>query len=135
MYKLYCRLYQNTFKLVSCFLPWREPQLLTGENSLSKLPIHLNSNNIDRVLIVTDKGITSIGLLDEFLKQLKEAGVKYFIYDKTVPNPTIYNMKMHYLFTTKVSVKVSLHLVVDHRLIVQKRSGRVLLDRKKVFLK
>lgn len=93
MYKLYCRLYQNTFKLISCFLPWREPQLLTGENSLSKLPMHLNSNNIDRVLIVTDKGITSIGLLDEFLKQLKEAGVNYFIYDKTVPNPTIYNIE------------------------------------------
>jgi len=45
------------------------------------------------VLIVTDKGITSLGLMDNLLEGLNMEGIKYVIYDKTVPNPTIDNIE------------------------------------------
>ena len=93
MYKLYCRAFQNIFKFSSTFLPWREPKLLTGANSLLQLPAHLNNINVDKVLIVTDKDLMSIGLLDELLEHLQNANIKYFIYDKTIPNPTITNIE------------------------------------------
>lgn len=93
MYKLYCRTYQGTMKMASYLMPWRKPVLLEGENSLSKLPKLIKSKNIDAVLIVTDMGITSIGLMDEFLKGLTEEAVSFFVYDKTVPNPTIDNIE------------------------------------------
>ena len=89
MYRLYCRLYQLTFKIAARFLPWRKPQLLEGENSLIKLPPLIKNKAIDSVLIVTDKGITSLGLLDRLLEGLANIGITYFVYDNTVPNPTI----------------------------------------------
>lgn len=93
MYNLYCRIYQGVFKLVSYILPWRKPELLQGENSLNKLPKLINSKGIDSVLIVTDKGIASLGLMDGLLKGLKNEGVDFVVYDKTVPNPTIDNIE------------------------------------------
>lgn len=93
MYKVYCRIYQAAFKLVSHFLPWRQPELLEGENSLSQLPKFIKSKNIESVLVVTDKGISSLGLMDGMLKGLSEEGIDFVVYDKTVPNPTIDNIE------------------------------------------
>ncbi|MCM3764675.1 iron-containing alcohol dehydrogenase [Neobacillus niacini] len=96
MYELYCRTYQGTMKMASYVLPWREPVLLQGENSLAKLPKLIKTKNLESVLIVTDQGITSIGLMDDFLEGLKAEGIKFFVYDKTVPNPTIDNIEEAY---------------------------------------
>ncbi len=93
MYKLYCRIYQTVFKVVSYLLPWRKPYLLERQNSLSRLPKLILENKITNVLIVTDKGITSLGLIDNLLEGLNMEGIKYVIYDKTVPNPTIDNIE------------------------------------------
>ncbi|WP_066304779.1 iron-containing alcohol dehydrogenase [Bacillus sp. FJAT-29814] len=96
MYELYCRTYQGTMKMASYVLPWREPVLLQGENSLAKLPKLIKTKNLENVLIVTDQGITSIGLMDNFLEGLKAEGIKFFVYDKTIPNPTIDNIEEAY---------------------------------------
>jgi alcohol dehydrogenase class IV len=93
MYKLYCRIYQGAFKIVAYILPWRQPELLKGENSLLKLPKLIKSKGINCVLIVTDSVIASLGLMDGLLKGLHDEGVKFVVYDKTVPNPTIDNIE------------------------------------------
>ncbi|TGE35373.1 iron-containing alcohol dehydrogenase [Desulfosporosinus fructosivorans] len=93
MYNLYCRIYQHVFKVVSYILPWRKPELLQGENSLDKLPKLIRSKGIDSVLIITDRGIASLGLMDGLLKGLDAEGVEFKVYDKTVPNPTIDNIE------------------------------------------
>jgi len=93
MYRVYCRVYQGTLRVASYFAPWRRPELLQGKNSLSKLPKLIKDKGINSVLIVTDKGITSLGLIDELLKGLDDEEVKYIVYDKTVPNPTIDNIE------------------------------------------
>lgn len=93
MYRFYCRLYQWVLKLGTFLLPWRKPELLSGEDSLMKLPKLIRNLKIESVLIVTDKGITSIKLMDPFLQGLQDENIKFFIYDKTVPNPTIDNIE------------------------------------------
>ncbi|WML39867.1 iron-containing alcohol dehydrogenase [Neobacillus sp. OS1-2] len=93
MYKVYCRSFQGVMKVASSFMPWREPQLLEGENSLKELPQLIKQNKIESVLIVTDQGIVAVGLMDEFLNNLRTEGIKFVIYDKTVPNPTIDNIE------------------------------------------
>ncbi len=93
MYKLYCRVYQKLFKLVSKVLPWRKPELLEGVSSLLKLPKLLKRNNISNALIVTDTVIASLGLLDQLLEGIEKEGIVYHIYDKTVPNPTVRNIE------------------------------------------
>lgn len=96
MYKLYCRTYQSIMKMASFILPWREPELIQGENSLSRLPKLIKSENIESVLLITDQGIISSGLIEELLKGLTVEGLHYFVYDKTVPNPTIDNIEEAY---------------------------------------
>ena len=81
------------FKVVSYLLPWRKPILLEGKNSLFRLPKLILDNNINNVLIITDKGIKSLGLMDVLLEGLKTEGIKFIVYDKTVPNPTIDNIE------------------------------------------
>ncbi len=93
MYKLYCRVYQKVFLLVSNFLPWRKPELLEGASSLLRLPKLLKRNNISKTLIVTDAVIVSLGLMDKLLAGLEKEGIEYHIYDKTVPNPTVGNIE------------------------------------------
>lgn len=93
MYHLYYRMYQRTLKAVMKVLPWHQPELVEGEKSLNKLPGLIKKNGIKNVLIVTDKGITKIGLMDGLLNELTSTGINYVIYDKTVPNPTIDNIE------------------------------------------
>jgi alcohol dehydrogenase len=93
MYKLYCRMYQNAYRGASYLLPWRKPELVSGENSVDRLPPLIKSKGIKSVLIVTDKGISSLGLLNGLLLQMDGEGLSYTVYDKTVPNPTIDNIE------------------------------------------
>lgn len=93
MYKLYCRSFQKTMRLSLKYLPWRDPRLLAGENSLTELPDILQKEALTRLLLVTDKGVIAAGLLESFFTQLKERGVDVTIYHETVPNPTIQNIE------------------------------------------
>ena len=93
MYKAYCRAYQKTFKLASRFLTWRTPELLEGENSLLALPALVKEKGIRRVLVVTDQGIASLGLMNPLLEGLQEQQIGFTVYDRTVPNPTIDNIE------------------------------------------
>ena len=93
MYKFYCRVYQSIYKAVSYLLPWRKPELFEGENSLIRLPKVIKELDIKSVLIVTDKVIFSLGLLDDLLEGLRCAGIKFVVYKETVPNPTIDNIE------------------------------------------
>lgn len=90
---VYYRSYQRIIKVASKFLAWREPGVLNGEGSIKQLPELIKKQNNESVLIITDKGIISAGLLDELLKGLDKAKIQYAIYDKTVPNPIIENIE------------------------------------------
>lgn len=93
MYRLYCRSYQGVMKMASYVLPWREPELLEGENSLIKLPKLIKNQKIECILIITDKGIVAAGLMGGLLKGLRDEGIKFVVYDKTVPNTPIENIE------------------------------------------
>lgn len=93
MNPLYCRTYQFAYKTVAQFLPWRHPLLLEGENSLAELPELLHRQSIQNVLIITDQGISKLGLMDSLLEGFTSSGIQYTVYDKTVPNPTIDNIE------------------------------------------
>lgn len=86
-------MYQGAFKLAMNFLDWSEPQLLEGKGSVLKLPEFIKSKGINKVLVVTDKGLMSLNLLDPMFEKLKEAGVEYVVYDGVQPNPTIPNIE------------------------------------------
>ena len=93
MFRLYCRMFQWVLRISSYALPWRQPELLEGENSVDRLPARIRRLGIDRVFIVTDKGIAALGLMDGLLKGLRDEGVDAVVYDNTVANPTIENIE------------------------------------------
>ncbi len=88
--KVYCRTFQFCFRVALPFLPYREPQILNG---MTEIAAELKKQKLNRVLIVTDKGISSLGLLDGLKAALKKQDIFYVIYDETVPNPTISNVE------------------------------------------
>ena len=90
--KCYYRIYQTVFKVAMNFLDWSEPQLLEGKGSILKLPEFVKSKGINKVLVVTDKGLMGLHLLDPLFEKLTEEGVDYVVYDEVQPNPTIPNI-------------------------------------------
>ncbi|HJB75617.1 MAG TPA: iron-containing alcohol dehydrogenase [Candidatus Eubacterium faecale] len=89
MKKCWYRIYQGAFKLAMNFLDWSEPHLLEGKGSVLRLPEFIKSKGINKVLVVTDKGLMGLHLLDPMFEKLTEAGVEYVVYDGVQPNPTI----------------------------------------------
>ena len=72
-----------------CFMDWSEPELLEGENAVLKLPAFIKNKNINKVLIVTDKGLMNLHLLNPLFEELKKESIEFVIYDGVQPNPTI----------------------------------------------
>lgn len=100
MYKFFCRIYQFVMKFASRLLPWTKPKLIRGPNSILMLPDEIMILGCKKVLIVTDKTIVSLGLMEEFLKLLKEKAIEFMIYDNTSQNPTIDNIEEAYVVYT-----------------------------------
>ena len=89
----YYRAFQKVMKIFMMFLDWSEPQLLTGPGAIKKLPGVIKDKGINNVMIVTDKGLMSLHLLDGLFKQLEEDGISYTVYDGVQPNPSIENIE------------------------------------------
>lgn len=87
--KFYCRTYQTAFKLMLPLLPYREPKLLDDNNAVCEL---LKEKNINKVLLVTDKGIFDLGLIKSLVDVLTAGGVEISVYSDTVANPTTDNV-------------------------------------------
>lgn len=89
----YYRAYQKVMKVMLYFIDWSEPQLLTGPGSIRKLPSVIKEKGIGKVMIVTDKGLMSLNLLDGLFEELDKAGISYVVYDGVQPNPSIENIE------------------------------------------
>ena len=88
--KIGCRIFQIGFRAALPVLPYREPKII---ESCLKLDNVFKKENIKSVLIVTDKGIVSNGLVTPVIDVFKKNNIKYIIFDKTQPNPTVKNVE------------------------------------------
>lgn len=89
----YYRTYQKAFMAAEFFFDWKEPYLLKGAGAVKDLPALVKNKGIDNVLVVTDKGLMGLNLLDGLFAALDTQGVKYSVYDGVQPNPTIDNIE------------------------------------------
>ena len=88
--KIYCRAFQKAFHIAIPFLPYRKPKIAGSVRELHEI---IMRHKCTHVLIITDGGIMTLGLTRRLEKALKEAGIPYTIYDKTVANPTTVNVR------------------------------------------
>lgn len=88
--KAFCRVFQKVMHLLIPIFPYREPKILDSTEQIADL---LKSNNIERVMLVTDKGIRGLGLCAPLENHLEKNGIVCHVYDETVPNPTSQNVE------------------------------------------
>ncbi len=88
--KFGCRAFQTAFRAALPFFPYREPKIVSSCEGLGDV---FKKENIKSVLIVTDKGIVGNGLTEPLITIIKKSKVRYAIYDKTQPNPTVANVE------------------------------------------
>ena len=93
LYKIYCRSYQKAFKIATTFLPWKAPEIVSGEDSVLKIPEILKKKGIKRVLLVTDGGLMKLGLPGGLINALEKSGIKCSVFSDVQPNPTIINVE------------------------------------------
>ncbi len=89
----YYRTFQKTMKFAVNFLDWTPPHVLKGPGAIKELPALVKRQGLDNVLVVTDKGLMSLHLLDSLFEGLEALGINYTVFDSVQPNPTIYNVE------------------------------------------
>ena len=74
--KIYCRTFQFALKIGMYFIPFPSPEIISGENSTTRIKDVLIEKKINNVLIVTDKNLYSLGLLNKMIESFKESNIK-----------------------------------------------------------
>ena len=86
----YCRAYQAAFRAALPILPYREPEPI---ESVREIPAKLRQLGVRGALLVTDRGIRSLGLTKPLEEAMREAGLACPVYDGTAANPTVANVE------------------------------------------
>ena len=88
--KTFCRTYQLGFRAAMPILPYHKTTVYHSINDITEI---LNKENKKCALIVSDQGIRQSGIIDILTNILKQANIKYAVYDQTRANPTIHNIE------------------------------------------
>lgn len=86
------RIYQFTLKIAANFLGIHEPHTYKDVNIMHDMPNLIKEFNKKKPLIVTDKGLYSIGLHQDLISAFDNSDVPYAFYHEVVANPTIGNV-------------------------------------------
>lgn len=86
----YCRIFQTVFRIALPFLPYRDPQVLKSVDMAAATLVYHGKK---RALIVTDKSIHGLGLVDGLKAALTRRDVDFTVFDNVVPNPTVSNVE------------------------------------------
>lgn len=87
--KTYNRVFQTAFKVAIPVLPYRNPKIVRSSGELAEV---LKKRYMSKVLLVTDPGITKIGLANDLIDTLMNNHIQVCVYDQTTANPTIANV-------------------------------------------
>ena len=91
--KVTFRAIQKVMKVAAMILPFRVPVILTGPGSVKTLIDNIKARGLNNILVVTDKVLMELKLLDGLQASLKENDIHYTIFDDVQPNPTIQNVE------------------------------------------
>lgn len=91
--KFFFRAIQKVMKVAAMVLPFRVPVILTGPGSVKTLVDNIKARGLNNILVVTDKVLMNLNLLDGLQAALKENDIQYVIFDDVQPNPTIENVE------------------------------------------
>ena len=88
--KIFHRAFNSVMYALIPLFPYREPKLIHDISGVVDL---LRARGVERVMIVTDKGIRGLGLTKPLEKEIEQDGIALTVYDGTMPNPTSDNVE------------------------------------------
>ncbi len=88
MKTILCRIFQFFMKIGYYFIPLRTPELVEGEGCIKQLAPTLGRLGAKHPMVVTDAGLTGLGLPDGMVEALRAAGLTVTVFDGVQPNPT-----------------------------------------------
>ncbi len=89
MKKIIYRLIQFFVKIGITFINWKTEEVISKENALLELPQYLKEKQFQKVFLITDAHIYSLGLCNGLEQSLKDNKLEYIIYKDAISNPTI----------------------------------------------
>ena len=81
--------YQSLVKTVLRFIKVEWPVLFQGPDSSLELLDYISRKGVNRLLIVSDKVLNELGLLDEITSHCGRLGIEFFVFDRIFPDPTV----------------------------------------------
>lgn len=93
--KAFYRTYQKILKVAmnTSIFDWSEPETIEGPGAIKKLPAFIKAKGLSNVLVVTDKGLMGLHILDSLFEKLDEENIRYVVFDGVQPNPSIENIE------------------------------------------
>lgn len=82
------RLYIAFISFMVNFAPGARHTVFAGSGSSRQLCEHIVRTGVKKILVVTDKPLRELGVLDQAISALQEAPVELAIYDGVLPDPT-----------------------------------------------
>ena len=79
MSKLWCRTFQAGMKIGHYFIGYHMPDYIEGPGSIARLADMVADKGLNNVLVVTDKTLLGLGLLDTMLDSMDKKGIAYTI--------------------------------------------------------
>lgn len=86
---IYYRAQQLLLSRIQNILPWRMPNVISGNGSIYKLPEQVKKDGLKKVLIITTAGFIKRGSLRGLFDEIEKENILYAVYDKVKPDPTI----------------------------------------------
>ena len=85
--------YITGLKSVSKILNIPKPSVFIGKNSSISLCESAAQFGLSKILIVTDKALYNMGMLDDILKSFETSGIKYSLFTDVLPDRKFKNEK------------------------------------------
>jgi len=92
LFRWIIKLYQQALKLYVLTFKIKTTNIICEAGASAKIAAYVKKDGFSKVLIITDKVLLSLGLLDKMIDGLKKESLAYSIYSDVVPNPTIKNI-------------------------------------------
>jgi len=92
----YCSVFHAGMKIGNYALPYRIPELLEGPGCIRQLPAKIREKKCRNILLVTDRQLLKLGLLDSLKEELEKEGIEYTVFADIQPNPTDENVEEGY---------------------------------------
>ena len=93
MNRVFSRTYQTVMRGASYFMPFRRPEILSGEGAALRLPERVRREGVRHLLFFVGKSGQRMPFYAPLLEAFRAEGIEVTVYNGTVPNPTVDNVE------------------------------------------